>query len=347
MALIPLILAGCITQFDYEYESDRSLLVVEGKLTQKNIPHDIYLSYTSSNARFSYTKARNATVILYDGQYNSEMLYETGEGRYTFFGNSIQPIPGRSYYIEITLQNGKKYRSHPQVMPYMIKPNYVEHKIENVDEINNYGNVVDNNYVNLYINTPVTRTDEPGYLLWRLDEVYSFQELFCHPLKTPWICYIKRKILDDQIKIFSSNGLDGGILKNYRIGSVPIFPDWEFFELRYYNVAQHTITKEAYDYWEKIKLIATPTGSIFDVPPAPIQGNIYNTNDPEEEVLGFFEVSMVDTVRTKTYGNVDFEGIAIIDKCDPYNWATRRNEECCNCLYLENSDLERPYYWGE
>jgi hypothetical protein len=344
LSLVYFLNVGCITQFDYEAESDKVLLVVDGKITQKNLPHDIFLSYSSAYGKFYKRPINGANVILYDGQFNSEMVYETGVGRYTFFGDYVKRVPGRSYFIEIKLPNGKTYRSTPQVMPGLIRPNFVEHKIEMLEEINTYGNVIENNFVSLYINTPISKEGENGYLLWRLDEVYSFTELICHPLKTPWICYVKRQIRDDEIKIFSSENLDGGILSNHRIGAIPIFPDWEFFEKRAFNVAQHTISKQAYDYWNKVKIIATPTGSIFDVPPAPVKGNIYNINDTEEDVLGFFEVSMVDTVRTFTYGAL-FDGIAITDKCDPYNWRTRSNPECCNCLNLENSDLERPYYW--
>ena len=344
MSLSYLLLASCITQFDFEAESDKVLLVVDGIITQKGQPHDIFLSYSSEYGKFVRKPIRGANVMLYDGQFNSEVLYEVDPGRYTFFGGSVKCIPGRSYYIEIKLPNGKTYQSTPQVMPHMIRPNFVEHKIETIEEINTYGNVVENSFVNLYINTPISSDGQNGYLLWRLDEVYSFTELICSPLKNPWVCYVKRQIRDDEIKIFSSDELEGGTLSDYQIGSIPIFPDWEFFEKRAYNVAQHTISKQAYDYWNKVKIIATPTGSIFDVPPAPIKGNIYNINDPEEEVLGFFEVSMVDTVRTFTYGAL-FDGIAITDKCDPYNWRTRSDPACCNCLTLENSDLDRPYYW--
>jgi len=106
-------------------------------------------------------------------------------------------------------------------------------------------------------------------------------------------------------------------------------------------------TKEAYAYWDKVNEIAYLTGSIFDTPPAPIKGNIYNIKNEEEIVLGYFEVSSVDTLRMWTNRN-DLNPLAIYDRCnDEYLYQAWNDDACRDCLVLDNASTERPYYWGE
>jgi hypothetical protein len=231
-------------------------------------------------------------------------------------------------------------------MPDKIEADTVIARPEYTEQLNEVGNVVTNYFISIFITTPIKRNVEDDYFIWRSDEVYSFTEIQCHPLHTPKVCYIKRPIKNEELKIFSSEGLDEGTLKGLQVAKVSAYPLWEHYEKHFYNVAQHAITKEAYEYWETVKKIAQPSGSIFDTPPAPIPGNIYNVNDPDEQVLGFFELSAVDTVRTRTFYQ-DLEPLAIIDRCPSNNWQAYNDPACCQCLILKNSELERPSYWGD
>ena len=230
-------------------------------------------------------------------------------------------------------------------MPEVMIPEKLYFEVEKIEELSDLENTIILRYLNFYINTPVFKNNQDFHFIWRLDHAYSFTELQCNPLKPPWICYITRKLTNDDIKIFSAENLSGSKLEGFRVGSIPVFPNWEFFEKHFFNVAQHSITREAYKYWETVKQVAQSTGSIFDTPPAPINGNIYNIDDPDERVLGFFEVSAVDTIRTYTFAQ-DLEPLVIIDRCSPYDWRTFRDPVCCNCLSIPDSQLERPSYWG-
>jgi hypothetical protein len=332
-----------------EIESDKNefLLVVDGQITQKNTLHKLYLSRTTSYGYVKRNHVTGAEVRLYDETGFYESYYEDPVNEYYYLlGDQLERTPGKTYHVEIRINENSLYRSIPQLMPDVLEADSVSVRGEAVEEINDTGLLVEKRYVNVYITTPVNKENQDVNLIWRMDHVYSFTELKCHPLHTPKVCYIKKPVLNNELAIFTSENIEGGVLANHRVARIRLLPDWEYYEKHFYNVAQHSITSEAYEYWNMINRIAQPTGSIFDTPPAPIPGNIYRVDDPEETVLGFFEVSAVDTVRTST-NYADFRPLVIVDRCPYLNWQTYSDPPCCNCLTLDNSDTVRPDYWGE
>ena len=50
-----------------------------------------------------------------------------------------------------------------------------------------------------------------------------------------------------------SSALNISELENFMVATLELKPLEEFFEKHFYNVAQHSITKEAYVYWETVK----------------------------------------------------------------------------------------------
>ena len=336
---------GCITSYNLEHDTNELLLVVDGKITQKNVPHELVLRRSSGTGSTDFNAVLDARITLFDGVGNYEEYYQEGNGTYVLNGEALLRTPGKSYYIEIELPNQHIYRSYPQTMPEVIKPEKLYFEVEKIEELGDLENTITKRYINFYINTPLFNDNEEYNFIWRMDHAFSFAELKCHPLQTPKTCFILRKLVNDDIKIFSGMNLSGGKLEGFRVGSILVSPDWEFYEKHFFNVAQHSISREAFEYWDTVKKVAQSTGSIFDTPPAPISGNIYNVDDPEERVLGFFEVSSVDTIRTYTFAD-DLEPLVISDRCSPYEWRSFRDPVCCNCLEIPDSQVQRPYYWS-
>ncbi len=342
------IINSCIEKFDYVSPSDERYLVVDGIITQKNTIHKLNLNYSTYYGSLSPPKVMQAKVRLYDEYGNYEDYVESEKGVYYLYGNQIERNPGTAYFIEIQLKNGKVYHSHPQTMPGILKPDslYVEREI--VNEITESGTVIEKNQLKIQINTPIKENNQPYYFIWRSNHVYSLTEVQCHPLVYPKVCYVEQPVNPEQINIFSSENLDDQPLRDFEVGRIYIEPFWQFYEKHFYNVGQFSITEETYQYWETVKKIAFPTGSIFDTPPAPIRGNVYNVNDPGELVLGYFEVSAVDTIRTWTNYSF-FKPMYIYDRCnDLYLYQAFNDPACCNCLYnLDDATTTRPHYWGE
>ncbi|NCD69159.1 DUF4249 domain-containing protein [Mucilaginibacter agri] len=60
---------------------------------------------------------------------------------------------------------------------------------------------------------------------------------------------------------------------------------------------QYGLTKEAYEYWQKLKKNTEQLGSIFDAQPSALTGNLHNVNDAKEPVLGYISASTVSVKR--------------------------------------------------
>ncbi len=58
-------------------------------------------------------------------------------------------------------------------------------------------------------------------------------------------------------------------------------------------VKQYAITKDAYDFWEKLRKNTEALGSIFDAQPSELTGNVHNIADAGEPVFGFIGAGTV------------------------------------------------------
>jgi hypothetical protein len=63
------------------------------------------------------------------------------------------------------------------------------------------------------------------------------------------------------------------------------------------QVRQYPLTPEAYDFWQNMKRITEQTGSIFDAQPTQLTGNIHNTADAAEPVIGYISAGTVAARR--------------------------------------------------
>jgi hypothetical protein len=108
----------------------------------------------------------------------------------------------------------------------------------------------------------------------------------------------------------------------------------------YLNVELFSLTKEAYNYLKLLKDQTQNTGSTFDLPPAPVRGNIFKaTATGKESALGYFKV-----------GGVSKKVVYI--RRDNAPVAARINEpsyllvnECRPCQEIPSRTAVRPAGW--
>jgi hypothetical protein len=96
------------------------------------------------------------------------------------------------------------------------------------------------------------------------------------------------------------------------------------------------------------------SGSIFELPPARIEGNIFNPENEEEIVLGYFEVAKTDTLSFTLYSS-EFDTY-IPPTCPDQDRNFWRNfngqpltimgisPQCIDCTSVRNSTTEKPSF---
>jgi len=337
---------SCVDPVSFDTDSGRGELVFFGNFTQLQENHVFNISRTSDFGK-PVIPVSSALIYIFDDQGNSAVYQEIEPGKYELDADLMQGVPGRSYHIEISLADGRTYCSIPQEMPEAIAVENIYFKIENIETLSSSDIIVEQTFINIYVDTPLwNKSGVSSGLRWIVDEAYSFSDLKCHPFfDNATTCYFNIPIDESEVQIFKSEDENQEDLIGYRVHSRQLAPDDEFIEKHYFSVHQYTISDETYNYWEKIKIVANQTGSLFDFPPARIAGNIYEKGNQSTFALGFFEVNGQHLARTYTLPTSIGDN-KIIRTC-PDNRSNIVEDKCCFCWLLdeERNRIERPEYW--
>lgn len=338
---------SCVDPISFQTNSENDQLVFYGVFTQLEESHSFSISRTIDFG-LPAVPVSDATITIYDDRGNSANYLEIELGKYQLGAGEFPGIPGRSYHVEITLADSRSFRSIPQQLPEPVQANDINFRIEPEQILGSTG-IIDQTFINIYIDTELQAHSEVSDgLRWQVEEVYSFTDLACHPYFDPAItCYYEIPINDSNVKLLKSNTGKPQALEGFRVHSRILAPDDQFVERHYFSVYQHTISRETYDYWEKVKIVANQSGDLLDLPPASIAGNIHETGNPGNQALGYFEVNgkHIQRIFTLPYLIGDHE---IIETC-PKTRTFIIEDKCCFCSLLDEAEnrINRPEYWND
>jgi len=331
-----LLVAGCIQIINFNVRRQGNRLVVEGTITDKGGPYFLQLRRTSNEEKIT-DPVSGADIDIFDDHGNSEQYIQYERGKYFLPGNTVKGIPGRTYHLEITLADGSKYRSDPETMPMQIAKDSVYYKFDSIKE---KGNSVEKDVIKVFTDTniPKNTSGKPLYLRWNVEEAYKFTQYdapdpFNNP---PPVCYITDDPNPQNILLYDGSSLDS---KNIIGQSVAVREiDNTFYQRHYINVIQYSINRDAYNYWSQVNEVVNSSGTIFDVPPATAEGNVYKVDNSNEKALGYFQATRVDTSRFfLTHADIPFY---IPSPC-----SNSLPNECRNCDAIDNSSHQPPFYW--
>ena len=105
-------------------------------------------------------------------------------------------------------------------------------------------------------------------------------------------CFMPRQHID--LNITTDALINGNLIKRRPIFYSPVFATGNI----YIEIDQIAMTREAYQFWKRYQEQLNRTGTILDPLPAPIEGNIYNVDNPSDLALGYFAASGVFKKRT-------------------------------------------------
>lgn len=293
--LIP-VLFGCKQKYEPPITSPATgYLVVEG-IISANGPAEIHLSRTiplADSARS--TNERSALVRLEGTNGNRTTLFDNNNGVYTY--SQLNLSSNEQYRLYIKTKDGKEYAS-----------NFV--KVKTAPPIDSISWVYQNDGVQLHINThdPLNNT---WYYRWETEETWEFHSNeytvldFQRNPTTLDITGVKYRYPDHRpeeslytcwqyenstkLLLGSSAKLSEDVI-HLPLLFVPK-PSWKLSELYSINVKQYALSKDEYDFLQKMKRNSEETGSIFDRQPSELKGNIHCLSKPEEPVIGFIGIA--------------------------------------------------------
>ncbi len=251
---------ACEDKVELDLPEGETRLVVEGFITDEDRQHVVNLTYTSayfSNA--APPRATGATVFLRDDNGGETLMEEIAPGVYTYpTGGEV----GRTYHLEISLPNGERYLSNPEIL-------------------NEVPPILD-------IRSPVSSRTPSALFDEEPDQIY---EVVIDTYEPPgvgdyyrWRSVVNGIPQNDPIDIFvaSDEFVDGNPILNFNVTNTL------YFEGDTVTIIQESISRALYEFLLLVQAQTAFVGGPFDTPAAPILGNVKNQNSPDRRALGFF-----------------------------------------------------------
>jgi len=337
---------GCLSEVEIDVpENVSDNIAIVGQLYNSSVV--VRVTGLTSYVGFSQPiLIDDASVQLFDESGSFINVPNSGQGVYQTQNISLPIFPGNRYQLKVSI-NGKTYESTLETLFSVPEATSVEHNDIFRSELNDFGNIVENRYIQFLINTPLSTVGsvEKSYLKWDFDAVYRFIETTpAIPFPpTPKTCYYPQILGIDEIAIFNGPESRLTTLENEFLIEEPL--DHRFSRGFYFNVSQQSLSEGAYNYWEQVQAITDLSGNFFEDPPGKIIGNFKNPDDPAEEVFGYFYATQAIVTRVFVKSS-DYQISSICPAVAPFGDTSIRRT-CFNCLSHPNSSLNKPSYWVE
>jgi len=357
-----------------QYES---ILVVDGMISNEPGPYIIKLSLSSpvGGDISDYLPALGYQVSIKDDHGNAENLYELNPGIFSTSANGIQGHVGRKYMLELTSASGTIYQTDYELLrqPTVIESVFTNLEYQQSDDLN-----YDIAGYQFYLNTALAAEDT-SYYFWDMTATYKYQAdlkirfVFDGNLRPFYnsdslrICY-KTQIIKE-IFTYTTAGLAAPVLTNFPLHYVST--QTRELSFRYsLLVKQMSISETAYRFWATAREQNSDIGNLYSRQPYQVRGNIFNPDNPNEQVLGLFLVAGVSEKRVFVNrpdppvrmrypvcvagdGAVDnFDGIFYTDErfwpyyatMDEFGRAALPPQRCMNCE-LSGGVIQKPAFW--
>ena len=270
-------------------------LVIEGYISAKG-PAEIHISRTIAlDDAPTVINETLATVRLQGRDNTTYPLLEKSAGNYT--NNLVNLNSAQTYRLYIKTREGKEYAS-----------DYVKVKIAPL--IDSVGWIRETGGVQIYVNTHDPKNNT-WYYRWTTEEMWEFHSIYYTRLE-----YLRNPVTNDIIGVKwrkpnmtvdetlftcwqgeNSTNLVLGSSAKLSIDSIhkPLInipqTSWKLSVLYSVLVKQYALTKEEYEFLDKMKKNSEETGNVFGRQPSELKGNIHCLSNPSEPVIGYIGIA--------------------------------------------------------
>jgi len=355
---LSILIAGCLDGIEFDRPNTiEDGVAIQGKLV-KGSPSFINVSLKQVLDFESAPRLINArAVTLFDESGNSIALDTRAEGLFfkTFPDNdpSFTIDFGKSYKIKVETFDNRTFESALESILPVPTPSSIQAKRIEKQTLNVIGDIVTSDeFVGFSISTPLELSPGSGNvkLIWELEGVYQITDTpethgfrACRGTNIDDLnksCYITVSPSTNFIPLDGTQ-LTVNSITDFNLYDLPISP--LFAEGYYLRVFQQSVTDDAFEYWSQVNQVASRTGSLFEAPAGKVKSNIINVNNPEEETFGYFYATEEKEIRAYVDPILaDNPGLSCPGMLNQGGGAP---SNCCNCLTIPNSTIERPTWW--
>lgn len=355
-------ISACVTEFAFEEEVE-NFVVVDGVISNSLDERRITVSKTTGISSLPQRLEASGNVYR-DGELWAALQVDS-IGELSLEPNYLLE-EGRSYYVEISTEDGNIYRSFPQIVQPKASTDSISFQlVEKIEGFSFNGNPISKPFIDVYahltIATPAAGKLGPNYKYqvsesWLVEEKYDSIE---NP--TPIFCYPEVGVSAFPVNVVKSEDASPG--QSIQVLAASRLLDESFLHKHYFNLYLHTVDFRAIDFYEKASSLSVDRGTLYDEVPGRLEGNIKNVNDEDDFVLGYVEFSLADTSRILI--DVSQINYQLYKYCEDYTTDCRNYPTPCfacvegrlvrisPCICYECDTLyglhvaTPPPYWGE
>jgi hypothetical protein len=352
-------------------------LVVEGYINAGNDSTFIYLSRSSGLDSIRVFPEPAARVEIQSEQGANFALAEQPGGKYAV--GSLTLDQSQRYRVHISTSNGKEYLSDLSEVKITPPIDSVNWKA-GPDLVTIYVSTHDDQqksiyyqwsfeetwqYIPPYISNYKYAPMDPG-----ADSFYLIPRTNGRDYSTCWL-----SSQSSNINLGSTTSLNADVISEFPLQTISYNGSNRLVNRYSILVKQNALSKDAYEWRQKLKKNTEQLGSIFDAQPSETGGNLHCTSDPAEQVIGFigcssqtekrifinryelpdvyvftgYEICTIDSVKREKEGNAfgDTTSEWVIDhlyKGNDIIGATGATRGCIDCRLKAGVNV-KPSFW--
>jgi len=305
IGLCLIFVAGCIDPFTPTIDENQELLVIEGQLIDREGYQHINISRSSPYNNPHFIPEFGCHVEVVDDQGNIFNFNESiPGGLYSRWMHQEEFSPGVQYKVRVITSNGNVYESDYDMLAADCPPIdsvYYEIETHETDDpnlpmkgIQFFVDVDPGDDIDRKFRWELTETWEywAGYPIQYYFDGYDLYTM-SNPMQF-YRCWSTERIST----IFIANTENSTTNKIKKFPLQFVSERTTRLKIKYsLLIRQYSMSDEAFDYWLNLKTQSQETGGLYETQPPQVTSNIYNINDPEERVLGYFNVSSVTEKR--------------------------------------------------
>jgi len=302
------LLSTCIDPYYPNLGKYESLLVVDGLITNSDNSSTIRLSRTFQQVSSGPSVVSDANVYITDDTDNRISLANKGNGIYKTDSLEFKGIPGRTYVLHVQTTDGEEFESDPCMM----------YPVQEIDSIyfekdqqffSNGTQAAEG--IMIYLDSKGGLGNP--YYRWTFDETWKFKvpypKMYDY-IKTPGKpnAPVFRPVKDvkefcwknnqsGEVLIRSIGEVNDGKVMKQPVSFIATGQTDRLLIQYSILVKQYSVSKQEYDFWNNLKQVNETGNDIFAKQPYSVISNIHNTKNPNERVLGYFQVSAISQKR--------------------------------------------------
>jgi len=311
--LFVILINGCIEPFEPDIDEPRSVMVIDGYLSDAPGNQTISISRSSPYNNPQFLPVTGCVVRVEDELGDGIIFSEDTAGIYRSELELGFMAVGKSYRLMVITPDDEVYESDYDSLLACAPIDSLSYRLEvqatSDPDVSYYG-------IRFYADMKGNPEDARNYM-WTFEETWEY------------IAYYKVQYIWNGSSLYKYDTEKHGVdvcyltkeLKDYEVGSSRLYSRNEIHQQPLYFVSnltprlqeqysllvvQHSLSNAAFLYWDKMKAQSTDDYKLYDDQPSRATGNIYNSSHPEEKVLGYFFVSQTKEKRIIVNEDFDF-----------------------------------------